>query len=396
MTDRHLHRFRDLDERCAAGRAAVIEEIGRIMLAHGPGVGDLNALLLDYPFRPAKALRPTLCLGVSRALGCSSAAALPSAAALELLHNAFLIHDDVEDGSLSRRGAPTLHEVHGVPTAVNVADGMFALSLFPLLDNCEVLGIGPALAILETIAETVRITVEGQALELSWIRENRWGRDGLSYRDAYVDLVVRKTAHYSFVAPVAIGCIVAGASPRLREELSGYARHLGIAFQITDDVLNLAGDEDLYGKEQNGDLWEGKRTLILMHALTLAGATPDRERALAILARPRPRPQRDGPAARGWLATVERLAAEGRISVDARDELVAAARADDGAKTATEVRFLRDLIEAHGSVAAARAVAVEHCARAGEILSGVEDQLEEGTARRFLRDLVTYVVERLK
>src|SRR5689334_18316113 len=109
---RRVDRFEGLMARCAAGREAVLSEIARLARERASGVGDLCALLLDYPLRPAKALRPTLCLSVAAALGADDAAALPSAAALELLHNAFLLHDDVEDGSLSRRGAPTLHETH--------------------------------------------------------------------------------------------------------------------------------------------------------------------------------------------------------------------------------------------------------------------------------------------
>ena len=90
---------------------------------------------MEYPLREAKGLRPALCIATCRALGGSLEAVLPSAAVLELYHNAFLIHDDVEDGSERRRGMPTLHRDHGAPIAINVGDAMLGLALSPLLDN---------------------------------------------------------------------------------------------------------------------------------------------------------------------------------------------------------------------------------------------------------------------
>lgn len=137
-------------------------------------MAELYSLMLDYPLRHAKGLRPALCIATSRALGTTLEAVVPSAAAFELLHNAFLIHDDVEDESLYRRGEPTLQRQVGVPVAVNVADGMFALALTPLLENTEVIGLGPALDVLERISRAILITVEGQATELMWVRDNRW------------------------------------------------------------------------------------------------------------------------------------------------------------------------------------------------------------------------------
>ncbi|MBZ5710991.1 polyprenyl synthetase family protein [Nannocystis pusilla] len=394
MDERGVDRFAALQLRCAAGREAVLGEIHRFVAARATGVADLGAMLLDYPLRPAKALRPTLCLSVAAALGAGEAAALPSAAALELLHNAFLIHDDVEDASRERRGGPTLHELHGIPTAVNVADGMFALSLYPLLENCELLGVGPALAVLETIADTVRITVEGQALELAWIRDNCWSFADQGYRSAYFDLVLRKTAHYSFVAPVTIGCLVAGAPSTVRDALERYARHVGVAFQITDDILNLEIDGGAYGKEREGDLWEGKRTLILLHAIAHEADEVTRTRALEILARPRPSVADE--RLRGLSATVERLHDTGRIDADAYAALTAAIGPGRASKSTADVAELRALIDRRGSIAAARSVAVGECEAAADILRRVEPSLCEGAARRFLHDLVHYVIDRLK
>ena len=126
-----------------------------------PGLHDL---ILDYPLRGGKALRPALSIATCLGLGGHLEAILPTAATLELYHNAFLIHDDIEDESWWRRGKPTLHIDHGIPIAVNVGDAMLSLSLQPLLDNVERVGLGPALRILRAVAHMTRQTVDGQAL----------------------------------------------------------------------------------------------------------------------------------------------------------------------------------------------------------------------------------------
>ena len=97
--------------------------------------GQLYDLILDYPSRGGKAIRPALAIATCLGLGGRLPDVLPTAATLELYHNAFLIHDDIEDGSLYRRNKPTMHTEHGIPMAINVGDAMLSLSLQPLLDN---------------------------------------------------------------------------------------------------------------------------------------------------------------------------------------------------------------------------------------------------------------------
>src|SRR6185503_211786 len=126
----------------------------------------LYDLVMDYPLRPAKALRPSLCIATCRALGGMLEAVLPSAAVLELYHNAFLIHDDIEDDSVKRRGGDTLHLAYGVPIAINVGDTMLAMALDPLLDNMRLVGMGKALRVLRTVSRMARESAEGQAIEL--------------------------------------------------------------------------------------------------------------------------------------------------------------------------------------------------------------------------------------
>lgn len=327
-------------------RDLIDDEITRLLPRSHRGHG-LYELVLDYPRRAAKGLRPALCIATCRALGGGLGPVLPSAAVLELFHNAFLVHDDIEDESLLRRGQPTLHRQHGVPVAINVGDAMFALCLQPLLDNTRHIGLGRALRVMEVVARMTRESVEGQAMELELCRAPR---ADLGDRD-YLLMVYKKTAWYTFVAPVRIGGIVAGASRERIARLSRMAVLLGLAFQIRDDLLNLEADEAAYGKESNGDLAEGKRTLILLHALRTAGEA-DRLAALAALARP---------------------------------------RAD---KRPQDVELLADLIRRQGSVAHARAVSARYAAAAAAQLALADRFLPPSSHRDFLHQLVDYTVER--
>jgi geranylgeranyl diphosphate synthase, type II len=372
----------DVTTYLAEARALALDEIRRWIPrdeAHGAILYDL---VMDYPLRAAKGLRPALCLAACRALGGSLEAALPSAAVIELYHNAFLVHDDVEDGSEKRRDEATLHRRHGVPIAVNVGDAMLALTLGPLLDNMRTLDMGRALRILQVVSRMAQESAEGQAIELDWIRRARWDLTD----DDYLRMVDKKTGWYSFVAPVTLGAIIAGAS---RERVASFARFaglLGAAFQIQDDVLNLVADEGAYGKEIDGDLWEGKHTLILLHAMRAAGSA-DRARALAILARPRPTALDETSAAR--LATAFDAHA---IDAPARAAIEAALRTPD-ARSADDVRFLRRCIERADSLAYARSVASARATEAGALLASFE-WLRPSVHREFLEALVGYVTDR--
>ena len=120
-------------------------------------------------------------------------------------------------------------------------------------------------------------------MELRWIADGTWD---LSDAD-YEDMVRKKTCVYSFIAPAQVGAVVARAPEPVRDQLTAYMQSLGLAFQIQDDLLSLERARDKYGKEYQGDLWEGKRTLMLLHALREA-STSERTEALQILSSPRP------------------------------------------------------------------------------------------------------------
>ena len=244
----------------------------------------LYDLARNFVERSGKGLRPALCIAAARALGGRAEDAFPAAAGLEMLHNAFLVHDDIEDGSEARRGAPTMHRLVGVPIAVNTGDAMNALAARFFRRSVEHVGPEAAIRILEEVDHLVIETLEGQAVELGWVRDN----DLSVGPDDYLRLVLKKTAWYSFIHPLRIGAIVANGRDTNLARFDRFGYLLGLAFQITDDVLNLNGSVARYGKEIDGDLWEGKRTLVLTHALTHVGAR-DRIWIGEFLSRPRDR-----------------------------------------------------------------------------------------------------------
>lgn len=344
--------------------------------------------MVDYVERRAKGLRPGLCIAVCRALGGSMEEVLPSATVVELFHNAFLIHDDIEDGSRERRGGPALHQSHGTSVALNIGDGLLALSLRPLLDNSERIGLARTLQVLDVVVEMVTETFEGQAMELRWIEEGAWD---LSDAD-YEEMVRKKTCCYSFVTPARVGAIVARAEPAIHDMLVSFMESLGLAFQIQDDLLNLECDRTKYGKEHEGDLWEGKRTLMLLRALRDA-RSDEREQALEILGRPRPQ-HASSDLLRGLLSELQQAGVVDVTTCGAIRKHLDSAAAAPPVKSGEDVRALRMLIDKYDGVAHARAIATSHAAAAQQTWVGISAHLPESVHAQFLAGLTDFVVRR--
>lgn len=252
-------------------------------LPDGEPQAHLYGPIRAFIARSGKGLRPALLLATTRAFGGKAEDALTSAAALELLHNAFLIHDDIQDESEFRRGVPCLHTELGVPLAINAGDAMLAQALRMLRGNLGPMDPHKALAVFDEFDHLIAQSLEGQAMELGWIRDNRM--DVLPAD--YLKMVLKKTCWYSFIHPLRIGALIAGVGPDRLAAFDPFGFYLGAAFQIQDDVLNLAGSQDRYGKEILGDIYEGKRTLMLAHAASRA-APAEQARLKDFLARPRP------------------------------------------------------------------------------------------------------------
>ena len=235
----------------------------------------------DYPGRGGKMMRPAICIATAKAFGAEADDAVRIAVSIELLHNALLIHDDIEDESESRRGEPTLHLKYGLPIALNAGDALALSSLRPLSDLLPDVGPWLGMALIREMDRMARESAEGQAMELGWRRDNVVN---LMPED-YLQMVLKKTAWLATIYPCRTGAML---GLRSEIDLSAFVRFgffIGAAFQINDDILNIEAD-DRYGKEICGDLLEGKRTLMLIDLLQRL--TPaENARMLDALARPR-------------------------------------------------------------------------------------------------------------
>jgi geranylgeranyl diphosphate synthase type II len=269
---------RDFEESLAQYRDLATRALLDLIPNGGPRY--LYDLVSVYPRRLGKGLRAALCLATCGALGGSEQQALNSAVAAELFHNAFLIYDDLQDESIVRRGASTLHREHGNGIAVNVGNATSLLALRRVIENRRILGPATSWLIVEETERMMRYSLEGQAVELGWIRDNVCD---LKPRD-YLQMCLKKTSWYSFIYPLRVGAIVAQGAQE-SDRFCRFGWYFGAAFQIQDDILNLAGDYAKYRKEIGGDLWEGKRTLMLIHLLNRC--TQKEYRALQYILRKR-------------------------------------------------------------------------------------------------------------
>jgi geranylgeranyl diphosphate synthase type II len=220
----------------------------------------------DYPSRAGKALRPALCLSAGRAFGASTDDMLGIAVAIELMHNAFLVHDDVADRSEMRRGKPTLATTYGTAAALNAGDGLAIVASQVLRRATRQLDRDLADLVWGEFDTMAMRTLEGQATEAGWQLDNV---EDLGPED-YLHLIMHKTCWYTTIHPLRVGAIIGSRGTLELGPLVRFGFHFGAAFQIRDDLLNLVGDEQTYGKEILGDIYEGKRTLPLMHLLSVA------------------------------------------------------------------------------------------------------------------------------
>jgi len=250
-----------------------LRAVGRVVrrsmldaMPDGEPVQWLYGPMREYPSRPGKALRPALCMSAGRAFGGSADDLLGIAVAIELLHNAFLVHDDLVDGSEMRRGRPTLATAYGLAAALNAGDGLAVVAGQVLRRATRRLDRDLADLIWAEFDTMAMRTLEGQAMETGWQLDNV---EDLR-PDDYLELIMHKTCWYTTIHPLRVGALVGSGGKADLAPLVRFGFHFGAAFQIRDDLLNLVGDERSYGKEILGDLYEGKRTLPLVHLLANA------------------------------------------------------------------------------------------------------------------------------
>lgn len=227
----------------------------------GEPVQWLYGPMREYPSRPGKALRPALCMSAGRVFGGTADDLLGVAVAIELLHNAFLVHDDLVDGSEMRRGRPTLAAKYGMAAALNAGDALAVVAGQVLRRATRRFDRDLADLVWAEFDTMAMRTLEGQATEAGWLLDNV---KELRPED-YLELIMHKTCWYTTIHPLRVGAMVGSRGSAELAPLVRFGFHFGAAFQIRDDMLNLVGDEQMYGKEILGDLYEGKRTLPLVH-----------------------------------------------------------------------------------------------------------------------------------
>lgn len=307
----------------------------------------LYRLTRSYPSRPGKALRPALCLAAAGAFGGRSAEVMPAAVSIELLHNAFLVHDDIVDGSLRRRGRPTLSAEYGTALALNAGDALAVLANRVLRHYVRDLDRDLGERVQAEFEVMALRTLEGQATELGWIHDDVRGLTP----ENYLDLIMHKTCWYTSIHPLRVGALLGSGGTADLRPMVRFGFHLGAAFQIQDDLLNLEGDEREYGKEIDGDLFEGKRTLPLIH-LTAEATGADR-------------------------ATLDRYLGLGRSE-----------------RTSELVEEVRSLLDTYGSIDYARAYAEGIAATAHEAFEVAFEAATPGPDVDFIRALIPYMLGR--
>jgi len=259
-SDAIRHRFRELRK---AHLADIRELIDDVLREATPDRSSLTEMCAYHMESGGKRLRALLPLVVAEALGADPATLVPFGAACEMLHNATLVHDDLQDGDRLRRGVETVWHHFGVPQAINLGDAMFYYTL-ELVHRLQVpLGRRDAVA-RRVLRETLRV-IDGQEREFS-LR----GNERITLAD-YFAMVEGKTSGL-FALPMAGAATLCGASSQVVQGLQEAARHMGVLFQIQDDVLDLYGEK---GRDSRGsDIREGKRSILVVHALE--HATPER------------------------------------------------------------------------------------------------------------------------
>jgi geranylgeranyl diphosphate synthase type I len=254
-------------------------------IPRGRGTSKVECDLDTYLFEPlvrfigagGKRVRPCLALIGCEAAGAPKERGLSVGVAIELFQAAALIHDDIADESELRRNIACVHVSEGVGLAINIGDSALVAASQAILAD-DALDADTKLAILDGFLAMQRRTIEGQALDLGWVRDGRWD---LEVED-YLNMARLKTAYYSCAVPLALGATAGGGSQELIDGLTSFGISCGLAFQIIDDLLNLADDGEEQGKDLKSDISEGKRTLIMVYALHHLDER-DRNRLIEIL-----------------------------------------------------------------------------------------------------------------
>ena len=212
--------------------------------------------------RGGKRWRPLLMISACKACNGSAKLALRFAPFIELIHEGTLLVDDVEDNADTRRGLPAMHKIYGIDCAINTGNAMYFIPLVLLYKNTLKLSDEKRAKIYDLYAqEMIRLSI-GQAMDIWW---HKGAKRRISEK-AYLQMCAYKTGVLARMA-AKLGAILADANKKKVEALGEFGSALGVAFQIQDDILNIAPKSEHWGKEIGEDISEGKRTLLVIKAL---------------------------------------------------------------------------------------------------------------------------------
>ncbi len=309
-----MERYKELIEARIAGWCAALPDSG----LYAP-----MAYLMDLP---AKRVRPALVLMGSELFGGRAEHAIDEAIGVELFHNFTLMHDDIMDQAPLRRGRPTVHAKWGVNTAILSGDAM-------LVKAYQLVGRYPE--VYTAFSRCALEVCEGQQLDMDFER-----RDDVRV-DEYMEMIRLKTA-VLLSCSLRIGAIVAGAAEEGQERIAAFGEHLGLAFQLRDDVLDAFGDPAKTGKQQGGDLRAGKKTFLLIRGLERAAENRTGILHEELMKRPE---ERDVPRMLGLLETLGvRAEAEAKVTQEERAALDALDAIDVPAERKEPLRGLMTLL----------------------------------------------------
>lgn len=207
-----------------------------------------------------KRLRATLPWLVGKAVGNSHSGLLDVGAAIEIVHNFTLVHDDIMDDDDTRRGLNAVHIEYGLPTAINAGDAMLAIA-FERLVGAKGLAHRDVGAMVNRLAWMVRRVSEGQQLDIEFE-----DRIAVSESD-YFEMIEGKTA-VMFLTCAEVGARMSGADAETIQCMADWGLAVGLCFQLMDDLIDVLSDSDTLGKPAGSDLAQGKRTLMVIHALS--------------------------------------------------------------------------------------------------------------------------------
>ncbi|MCL4379272.1 MAG: polyprenyl synthetase family protein [Candidatus Marsarchaeota archaeon] len=243
------------------------DRVYKQLLGYLPVVDDpvYNRMIKVYTERKGNYRRPSYLLLWTALYGGSIEEAVLPAAAQQASEDWMLIHDDIMDGNPVRRGRPAAHVIYGLPKAINAGDGLHAAMWKMAIDAAYSLGGSRGRRYLNKVYDVIITTHIGEHFDASLTADVK---DITKFTiEDYYKSIHAKSAYYSIYGPMQLGAIIANESEETISRIPNYGTPAGLAFQITDDILDCTSTEAVLGKSIGNDVREGAKTLILYHAV---------------------------------------------------------------------------------------------------------------------------------